>query len=81
MVFVINSGHLSSFTTKLNFDRIFEQTQLTPVRNLYMTGADAFLANGITVGAISGLITAQIVSGKNKIGMIMEKERERLSRA
>jgi hypothetical protein len=35
----------------------------------------------ITVGAISGLITAQIVSGKNMIGMIMEKEKERLSRA
>lgn len=72
----IGSPSGSSFTTKLNFDRLLHQTQLTPVENLYMTGADAFLANGITVGAISGLIAAQIVSGKSLISMIMEKEKQ-----
>jgi all-trans-retinol 13,14-reductase len=70
----IGSPSGSSFTTKLNFDRILDQTQKTPIENLYMTGADAFLANGITVGAISALVAAQIVSGKNLIKMVMDKK-------
>lgn len=69
----IGSPSGSSFTTKMNFKRILEQTQVTPVKQLYMTGADAFLANGVTVGAISGLITARIVTNLPLISMIEKK--------
>ena len=69
----IGSPDGSSFTTKLNQKRVLEQTQKTPIQNLYLTGADTFLANGITVAAISGLITAQMILEKNLIGMIQKK--------
>ncbi len=69
----IGSPSGSSFTTKMSEKRLLEQTQCTPIEHLYMTGADAFLANGVTVGAISGLITARIVTNKRLITMIDKK--------